>query len=140
MQIREIMTGNPVSCQPETGIVDAARLMAKRDVGAIPVLGGDGGKPIGIVTDRDVTVRIVAEGTDPRNARVHEAMTEGVVTVSPETELDEASRRMAERQVRRLVVVGSDGTVQGVVAQADLALHDRPEEVGDVLKEISQPH
>jgi len=140
MRIRDIMTGDPVTVSPDTGLVDVARLMAERDIGDVPVVDHeDSQRPVGVITDRDITTRVVARGQNPVEGRVRDAMTAETITVTPETTIEDASREMAHRQVRRLIVVDEMGRCQGVVAQADLALQISPQETGRVVKEISQP-
>jgi CBS domain-containing protein len=141
MRIRDLMTSDPVTCGPDTAIVAAARLMAERDIGAIPVIDSDSSRrPIGVITDRDITTRIVAKGENPIDLTVRDAMTAETVTVTADTSVEEASREMSEKQVRRLIVVDQDGSVRGMVAQADLALHASVENTGAVVKEISEPN
>ena len=140
MRIRDLMTSDPVTCGPDTAIVAAARLMADRDIGAIPVLDNGSRRPIGVITDRDITTRIVAKGENPGDLTVRDAMTSETVTVTADTTVEDASREMSEKQVRRLIVVDQDGTIRGKVAQADLALHAPVENTGTVVKEISEPN
>jgi CBS domain-containing protein len=140
MRIRDLMTSDPVTCGPDTAIVAAARLMADRDIGAIPVLDNGSRRPIGVITDRDITTRIVAKGENPGDLTVRDAMTSETVTVTADTTVEDASREMSEKQVRRLIVVDQDGTIRGMVAQADLALHAPVENTGTVVKEISEPN
>jgi CBS domain-containing protein len=140
MRIRDLMTSDPVTCGPDTAIVAAARLMADRDIGAIPVLDNGSRRPIGVITDRDITTRIVAKGENPGDLTVRDAMTTETVTVTADTSVEDASREMSEKQVRRLIVVDQDGTIRGMVAQADLALHAPVENTGSVVKEISEPN
>jgi len=134
------MTSDPVTCGPDTGIVAVAQLMAERDIGAIPVVEDDGsGRPIGVITDRDITIRIVARGENPADRRVRDAMTVDTVTVTSDSSMEDAAREMADRQVRRLIVVDEKGAIRGVVAQADLALSGSHQETGRLVKEISEP-
>jgi CBS domain-containing protein len=115
--------------------------MVEHDIGAIPVVDGDTThRPIGVITDRDITTRIVAKGENPQERKVRDAMTASTVTVTADTSIEEATNEMAERQVRRLIVVDQDGSIRGVVAQADLALHAPPQDTGNVVKEISEPN
>ena len=135
MRIRDIMTADPVTVSPDTGLVEVARLMAERDIGAIPVVDDeDGLRPVGVITDRDITTRVVARGQNPSTTRVRDAMTPETITVTPDTSVEDASRAMAHRQVRRLIVVDEGGRCQGVVAQADLALQAPPQQTGRVVR------
>jgi CBS domain-containing protein len=134
-QIRDLMTENPTTCEPSTTAIDAARVMASEDVGPVPVV--EGGRLVGIVTDRDLVVRILAEGKDPSSTTIGEIASSDLTTVQPESELEEAERLMAERQVRRLPVVEGDRLV-GIVAQADIARALDEERTGEVVQQISQ--
>ena len=134
--IRDVMTPNPKSVQPSTTVAEAARLMRDEDVGSLPVV--QDGKLTGIVTDRDITIRAVAEGKDPSNTKVGEVASSDLVTLDPQQDLDEALRLMARHQVRRLPVVEEDGRLVGVVAQADVAAETSDEQTGEVVEEISK--
>lgn len=140
MKVREIMTPNPATCKPTTNIQEVAKLMVDCDCGAIPVIETNGSsKPVGIITDRDIVARIIARGQNPLLMRVVDAMTRKVVSVSPDTDLEEAIQVMKDNQVRRLVVKGDDGCCAGILAQADLARHVSEALTGDVVEEISTP-
>jgi CBS domain-containing protein len=136
MKVKELMTSDPATVGPDDPVAQAATLMREEDCGAIPVVRD--GKLIGIVTDRDITVRAVAEGRDPKKTKVSEVMSADPVTVTPTTDIDEARRVMAEFQVRRLPVV-DDGRLLGIVVTAQLARRESTEEVGETIKEISEP-
>ncbi len=140
MKVREIMTENPACCTPEQTVREAAHLMVQNDCGSIPVVEESTRRLLGVVTDRDLAIRVLAEGRGP-DTPVREAMTPDPVTCSPDDDVDKVERLMAERQVRRIPVV-ENGRVVGVVAQADLALHPNAvsdREVGHLVEEISQP-
>ncbi len=115
--------------------MDAARAMASEDVGPIPVAEGD--RLVGMVTDRDLVVRVLAEGRDPSATTLQEIMASDLVTVEPDTQLEEALQRMSDNQVRRLPVV-EGGRLVGIVAQADVARTAEEEKVGAVVEDISQ--
>jgi len=135
--IRDLMTTNPQTVEPSTPIVEVARVMRDADVGPVPVVEGD--RLVGLVTDRDIVVRVVADGKDPSSTTVGEIMSTDLVTVDPDQPLDEALRLMATHQVRRLPVTEEDGRPVGIVAQADIARElgdDRA--TGQVVEEISQ--
>ena len=134
--IRDLMTSNPTTVEPDKTVVDAAKLMSKKDAGLIPIV--EGQKLVGTITDRDIAIRVVAEGKDPQSTKVSDVMTSRLVTVDPDQDLDEALRLMAENQVRRLPVVEEDGKVVGIVAQADVAKHSSDEQTGEVVQQISQ--
>jgi CBS domain-containing protein len=135
-QIRDVMTQNPTACEPSASVADVAKVMANEDVGQIPV--ADGGNLVAVVTDRDLVVRVLAEGRDPQSTTAGEIASRDVVTVSPETSLEEALTLLARHQVRRLPVVEGDRLV-GIVAQADVARQGEDSETGQVVEEISRP-
>ena len=134
--IREIMTSNPSTVEPDKTVVDAARIMKQEDAGVVPVT--ENGRLTGMVTDRDIAIRVVAEGRDPQSTSVREVASKDLVTVDPEQDLDEALRLMAKHQVRRLPVVEEDGRLVGVVAQADVARQGDDTKTGQVVLEISE--
>ena len=134
-QVRDLMTPSPTTCEPSTTVVEAARVMASEDVGPVPIV--DGGRLVGIVTDRDIVVRVVAEGQDPSSATIGDIASSDLVTVQPDMDLQEAERLMADKQVRRLLVTEGDRLV-GIVAQADLARALDEERTGEVVQQISQ--
>jgi CBS domain-containing protein len=140
MLAREIMTDRVECVTPQDDLARAARIMRDLDVGIVPVVeGNDGMRLIGVVTDRDLAVRHVAEGHGP-DCKVEEAMSrEDLVVASPDDDVDTVMRRMRERQVRRVPVV-EDGRLVGIIAQADLAV-DYPDdrEVGRTIERISEP-
>ena len=134
--IRDLMTSNPSTIEPDKTVADAAKLMRDEDAGLIPIV--EGQKLAGTITDRDIAIRVVAEGKDPQSSTVRDVMTSRLVTVDPDQDLDEALRLMAEHQVRRLPVVEEDGRLVGIVAQADIAKHTSDEKTGEVVQQISQ--
>jgi len=135
-QIKELMTVKPRTVKQGDSIVDAAKLMKGEDTGIAPIVDGD--RLVGVVTDRDIAIRVVAEGRDPQSTKVEEVASQNLVTIDPQQELDEALRLMAKHQVRRLPVVEEDGKLVGIVAQADVARHASPEQTGTVVEEISE--
>jgi CBS domain-containing protein len=135
-RIREIMTSNPSTIEPDKTVVDAARIMKQEDAGVVPVT--ENGRLTGMVTDRDIAIRVVAEGKDPQSTPVREVASKDLVTVDPQQDLDEALRLMAQHQIRRLPVVEEDGKLVGVVAQADVARHGDDTKTGQVVQEISE--
>jgi CBS-domain-containing membrane protein len=122
VRVHEFMTRRITSVHPATSVERAARLMAECDCGALPVL-GDNGVLVGIVTDRDIAVRIVARGRDARHAIVADCMTERVFACFANESLAELMRQMAQHQVRRMPIVDDRGRLVGIVAQSDLARH-----------------
>jgi CBS domain-containing protein len=135
--VRDVMTPGVQTVRLTDTAADAARMMRDSDVGSLPVLSA-GNEPVGIVTDRDIAIRVVAEGRDPNTVRVSEIYSENPVTVEPDQPLDEALRLMAQHKVRRLPVV-EDGRLVGVLAQADVALAEKAKKAGEMLEEISEP-
>jgi len=133
--IKEVMTRDVRACEPNATVADAAKMMAQEDVGPVPIV--KDGRLVGIVTDRDIVVRVVAEGRDPNATTVKEIASTELVTVSPDDDLDEALHLLAERQVRRLPVVEGDRLV-GIVAQADIARLGKDKKTGEVVEEISR--
>ena len=134
--IRDAMTSNPRGVEMNTPVVEAARLMKSEDVGSLPVLEGD--RLVGMVTDRDIVIRVVAEGNNAESATVGEIASRDLVTVDPQQGLDEALRLMAQHQVRRLPVVEEDGRLVGILAQADVAQEGRDAKTGQLVEEISE--
>jgi CBS domain-containing protein len=135
--IRDIMSKDVVCANPETTIKDAAVTMKTRDIGSMPVC--EGKRIVGVVTDRDIAVRGVAEGRDPGSTRVREVMSREIVSVSEESDVKEAERLMRERQIRRLPVINDEGELVGYLSMARIARTDSPEECGRVLQGVSQP-
>jgi CBS domain-containing protein len=134
--IRDTMTSNPRGVETSTPVVEAAQLMKSEDVGSLPILEGE--RLVGMVTDRDVVLRVVAEGKDVKTTTVGEIASRDLVTVDPQQDLDEALRLMAQHQVRRLPVVEEDGHLVGILAQADVATAGQDAKTGQVVEEISK--
>ena len=134
--VRDAMTPNVRSAAPTDSLADAAQMMKEEDVGSLPVVEDD--RLIGILTDRDIVLRAVAERVDPQSINVGDAASHDLVTVEPEQDLDEALALMARHRVRRLPVV-EDGRLVGMLAQADVALEAKDKDAGGMLEEISQP-
>ena len=134
--IRDVMTANPSTVEPNSTAVEAARGMKEADAGVVPVT--EGGRLAGMVTDRDIAIRVVAEGKDPGSTKVGEVASRDLVTVDPQQDLDEALRLMAQHKVRRLPVVEEGGRLVGVLAQADIARQGDDMQTGQVVEEISQ--
>jgi len=135
-QIREVMTSNPCAIDADKPVSYAAQMMKDEDVGFAPIVEGD--RLVGTLTDRDIAIKVVAEGKDPQSTAVRDIASTDVVTVDPQQDLDEALRLMASNQVRRLPVVEEDGRLVGVVAQKDVAEEGDDAKTGEVVQEISQ--
>jgi CBS domain-containing protein len=139
MKVTDIMTKDPACCEPETPLQEVAKLMLVNDCGEIPVVDSRRTmRPVGVVTDRDIVVRCVAEGKNPLEADAGDVMSSPVVTVTPDMDLDEVGDMMEEHQVRRIPVVDEAGAICGIVAQADIARHAHPREVAEVVREVSR--
>ena len=134
--IKHVMTSNPCSIDADKSVAYAAKMMRDEDVGLAPIVEGD--KLIGMLTDRDIAIRVVAEGRNPDQVKVRDVASQQVVTIDPQQDLDEALRIMAKHQVRRLPVVEEDGKLVGVVAQADVAREGDDTQTGKLVDEISQ--
>jgi CBS domain-containing protein len=140
MQVREIMSKDPVCCDPDSSLREVARLMVEHDCGEIPVVeGGNRGKPVGVITDRDITCRTVALGRNPLELTARDCMSSPVITVTPDTIIEDCCRTMEQHQVRRVPVVDETGDCCGVVSQADIARNASKTLAGEVLKEVSRP-
>ena len=134
--IKDVMTSDPCSIDADKSVAYAAKMMRDEDVGLAPIVEDD--KLIGMLTDRDIAIRVVAEGKDPNQVTVREVASKQVVTIDPQQDLSEALRIMAKHQVRRLPVVEEDGRLVGVVAQADVAREGDDTQTGELVQEISQ--
>jgi CBS domain-containing protein len=134
--VKDAMSSDVKTATPSQTLTDVAVLMKREDVGSVPVV--DGERLVGVVTDRDIVVRGIADGSSPNAVQVGDIASRDIVTVRPDDDLDEAMRLMAQHQVRRLPVV-DDGQLVGVLAQADVALEAKEKVVGQVVEEISKP-
>ena len=136
----EVMTKNPLCCLPEDLATKAAGLMKSENIGSIPVIENEPTKKlVGIVTDRDLTLKILAEGLDAKSTKVEAVMTRKVVTCRAEDDLQKALDAMSEHQLRRIPVVDGDNKIVGIIAQADVATRvDQPQKTAEMVKEISQ--
>jgi CBS domain-containing protein len=136
-KVSEAMTPGVQSVTLTQSLADAAEIMKQDDVGSLPVVDGDR-RLVGILTDRDIVLRAVAERVDPQSVKVGDVASRDLVTVEPEQDLDEALFLMAQHRVRRLPVVEQDRLV-GVLAQADAAIDAKEKKVGETVEQISQP-
>ena len=136
----EVMTKNPVCCLPDNMVAEAAKLMKSKNIGSIPVIENKQTKKLaGIVTDRDLALKIVAKGLDAKSTKVEAVMTRKVVTCRADDDLQKALDAMAEHQLRRIPVVDNDNKIIGIIAQADVATRvDQPKKTAEMVKEISQ--
>ena len=144
MKARDLMTPDPAQVTPTDTLQRVSQLMAEHDCGCIPVVNTDQRAVVGVVTDRDIAIRAVAEGLPP-STPISEIMTSSPDCVGPDDDVDAVERLMSERQIRRIVVVGDAGECLGMIAQADLARAAKrkqeptPKEMVDVLEKISRP-
>jgi CBS domain-containing protein len=134
--VREAMTASVSSVSPSQSLADAAEVMKGQNIGSVPVV--EEGRLKGIVTDRDIVTRAVAERRDPQSMQVEEIASHDLVTVEADQDLDEALALMAHHKVRRLPVV-EDGQLVGMLAQADVAIEARDARVGEMVGQISRP-
>ena len=141
MQVKDVMTPDPVCCTPDTTLQRVAEMMVEHDCGEIPVVENMASmKPTGVITDRDITCRTVAKGLNPLTLTVRECMTTPCVTVTPDTSLDECCRVLEKNQIRRVPIVDASGACCGIVALADIAKHATRRNAAEVVKEVSEPN
>jgi CBS domain-containing protein len=136
MKMHEIMTAHARCVSPDNTLVEAAGLMRELDVGALPVCEND--RLVGILTDRDIVLRGTADGRDPNSTSVREVMSNGVVSVRADQEVEEAVRVMEARQIRRLPVMGRNDRLVGIVSLGDIAISSSPAFSGLALRDVSQ--
>lgn len=141
MKVKSLMTSDPACCTPATPLREVAQMMVQHDCGEIPVVESQGsGKPLGVVTDRDIVVRVLAQGRNPMELAAGDCMSSPAVCVDQGASLSEAMDLMESRQLRRILVVDGAGRVCGILAQADIALHGRDRRTGETVERISKPH
>ena len=139
MLVNEVMTRHVECTHPTASLQEAAQKMRELDVGVLPVC-GDNNELLGILTDRDITVRGAAEGFDPKRANVQEAMTPAVTYCFDDQDVTEAAKLMKEKQIRRLIVLNREKRLAGILSVGDLAVVTRDHELsGDALEQISEP-
>ncbi|RJP17560.1 MAG: CBS domain-containing protein [Candidatus Abyssobacteria bacterium SURF_5] len=131
------MTRNVESIHQSDSIADAARKMKELNIGVLPVF--DNNRLVGMITDRDITIRAVAEGYDPNTFNVSQIMTTDVISCNEDADVDEAIRLMETNQIRRLIVKNEENQVVGIVSLGDLAVHLSGALVGEALREVSEP-
>ncbi len=139
MFVKEIMTENPACCTKDSTLQEAAKMMKENDCGCIPVVAEmETRKPEGVITDRDICCRTVAEGKNPLDLTVGDIMTSGVETVEPNTSVEDCCNLMEDKQIRRVVVVDDMGGCCGIVAQADIARKADDGKTAEVVQEVSK--
>jgi CBS domain-containing protein len=133
--IQDAMTSNPTTIASSTTVQEAAQMMKSEDVGSLPIVDGD--RLVGMITDRDIAIRAIAEGKGT-DISVGDIASKDIVTIDPQQSLEEAARLMAEHQLRRLPVCEEDGRLVGILAQADVAAAGHDKLTGEVVEKISQ--
>ena len=139
MQVREVMTNNPACCLPDSSLQEVARMMVENDCGCIPVVKDhETMKPVGTITDRDITIRTVANGQNPVTMTASDAMSIDIAMIKPNASLEECFKAMEEKDIRRILVADEQGKLCGIVAQADIAQKNfNPVRTSEYLREIS---
>ena len=138
MKVRDLMTEHPTCATADQSLADAARMMKECDCGAIPVVEDQASRrPLGIITDRDIVIRGIAEGLQPATTAIQSCMTKSLVTVGLDEDLDDCVKLMERHQVRRILVVDDDA-VAGIVTQAHIARNASKSIAGDMVQEISE--
>jgi CBS domain-containing protein len=139
MKVKEIMTAVPAVCGPDTPLEEVARTMVGRDCGSIPVVNRSDNGVAGIITDRDIVVRAVAEGRNPLSLTASNCMTSPVYTIREDASLDDCTELMESKKVRRVPVLSASGDLVGIVAQADVARHASRQDAGELVRDVSAP-
>lgn len=134
---RDVMTPNPACCTPTMTLDEVAKLMVHNDCGEIPVIDGSD-QPVGVITDRDIVCRVVAEGKNPTAYTAEQFMSQPIVTVPADTPLDEVVATMEKHQIRRMPVVDEQGSCVGIISQADLAWTGGERQVAELVREVSR--
>jgi CBS domain-containing protein len=132
------MSTNPACCGPETSLQDVARMMVDHDCGEIPVVDRDN-RPVGVITDRDITCRTVAQGRNPLELHARDCMSSPVVTGTPDMDVDECCRKMEHHMIRRLPIVDAQGSCCGIVSQADIARSASARDTAELVRDVSAP-
>ncbi|HWE25983.1 MAG TPA: CBS domain-containing protein [Myxococcales bacterium] len=137
MRVQDFVKKNVSTVKGDASIQEVARKMADEDIGFLPVV-DQSGKPVGTVTDRDIVVRLIAKGSDVRNARVEQVMTKNVVSVRPDENIDRVADLMKERKVSRVLICDQGGKPVGVISLGDLAERTDEQDVGRTVKEVKE--
>ena len=138
---KDVMTANPTCCTPDESVVRIAKLMKTENIGAIPICEDRGTKRlVGIVTDRDLAIRVVAAAKDPNSVKAKDVMTSEPIACRPEDDLQTALDAMENHQLRRMPVTNNNGHLVGIIAQADIArCMEEPETIAELVEEVSRP-
>ena len=134
---RDVMTADPACCSPATTLDQVARMMVLNDCGEIPVI-DSANRPIGVITDRDIVCRVVADGKNPMAHTAEQYMSQPVITVMADTPMDDVVALMEKHQMRRALVVDDRGCCTGIIAQADVAWTDDSHDVAELVREVSR--
>jgi CBS domain-containing protein len=137
MQIRDVMTPQVTTCPPDARLTDIARIMRDEDIGSVPIAEDD--RLVGMVTDRDIVLRAVADGNGVEQCTARDVMSPRILYCRDDQSVDEVLRNMGEQQVRRLPVVNREDRLVGIVSLGDLSREAKPVRAGESLKEISEP-
>ncbi|MBV9492087.1 MAG: CBS domain-containing protein [Verrucomicrobia bacterium] len=137
MKLKDIMTTQVEVVRPDTSIVEAAGKMRSQDVGSLPVV--EGQRLVGVITDRDITIRVTAEGRDPKSTTVRECLSPDPASAFEDQDVDDAVQLMQQKQIRRLPVLNRDQQLVGIVALADLAAEGSKKDVARTVREVSKP-
>jgi CBS domain-containing protein len=138
--VKDLMTSDPVCCSPDTPLQEVAQMMLEHACGCIPIIESNGSQHIaGVLTDRDICCRTVAQGRNPLDLTARDVMTSPAVTVSPKTSIEQCCQLMEDNLIRRIPVLDESGRCCGIVAQADIALNVERNLAADVLRHVSQP-
>jgi CBS domain-containing protein len=138
MQVRDLMTSDPIACIPSDDLQSVASMMVDCDCGAIPVIDPQNQKAIGMITDRDIVCRTVARGEDPLSLKVEEVMSMPIVAVTPEVSLEECLAKMERAQVRRMAVLDERDRLCGIISQADIVRAAPANQTAELLKDVSK--
>ena len=141
MKCKEMMTQKVVCCLPDDKVAKVAKKMKKADIGSVPIVEDmEKKKLIGIITDRDLALKVIGKGRKPQSTKIKKVMTKNVVTCLANDDLQKALDLMAENQLRRIPVVDKNNRVVGVISQADIAIRlNQAEKTAEVIKDISEP-
>jgi len=138
MQVKDIMTTDPACCTPKTTLQEAVQLMIDNDCGEIPVVDDfETAKPVGVNTDRDIVCRTIGKGLNPMDMTVSDCMSTPLISIAPESSLNECYQLLEENQIRRVPVVDASGKCVGIVSLADIARNAPRADAGEVLQEVS---
>ena len=140
MKVREAMSANPVCCLPSDTAMKVAATLREQNIGSMPVVADhDSRRLVGMITDRDLCCTVIADGLDPRKTAIEKFATANPVSCRDGENVEHCERLMQEHQIRRIPIVDGEGRCIGIVAQADLALKDKPERISRTVAEISKP-